>query len=620
MWRRVASQSPTELSESTATDSSEYLNAWTALGKLLASGRSLSGRERNCCFLNLQGSTFADVSAVSGVDFPDDARGLAVVDWDADGDLDLWFSNRTAPRVRFLKNGHASSNGFVSLKLQGTSGNRDAIGARVELMTDDDSTSRLVRSLRAGDGYLSQSDKWLHFGLDKQPTAVAAVVSWPDGRKETFRGLRSNQHYLLVQGSGLPRTVDRRRPVELAASSPELPQTAPEKRIVLPARLPMPDLDFETFDGQVASVESDNRPVLINLWATWCQPCLKEIAEWSDRASAFDDLGVRVLLLSVDKVDQTENKVGVDQVQKLLTQLKSPFQAGFATDATLYRLNVSQQVLTKRIRSLPVPSSFLMDANGDLSVVYKGSMDIETLLADMATLSNQNATHRDLAVPFPGRWYTNPFPPDLMAIPNAFLEQDQPALALNYLNNNLIELIDAATSRGESLDDVANLFVSLGLKFQEQGDEPRVIAALQSATNVQPSHVRARMALAMIYQRSNQLSEAIEQYRSLHSIKPSDPMIANNLAWILATSSDASVRSPQEAIRLAEAVCQQSKRRVPSALDTLAAAYAASGDFERAKSVIREAMQLVQQQGTDDLRRKFSARLQLYEKSQPLVE
>ena len=86
MWRRVASQSPTSLSDS--AEASEYLNAWTALGKLLASGRSLSGRERNCCFLNLGGSTFADVSAVSGFDFPDDARGLAVVDWDADGDLD----------------------------------------------------------------------------------------------------------------------------------------------------------------------------------------------------------------------------------------------------------------------------------------------------------------------------------------------------------------------------------------------------------------------------------------------------------------------------------------------------------------------------------------------------
>jgi len=618
MWRRVASQSPTSLSDS--AEASEYLNAWTALGKLLASGRSLSGRERNCCFLNLGGSTFADVSAVSGFDFPDDARGLAVVDWDADGDLDLWLSNRTAPRVRFLKNGHASGNRFLSLKLQGSNCNRDAIGARVELRTGPESSTRLVRALRAGEGYLSQSDKWLHFGLDEQDSPIVAVVRWPDGRKETFQGLQSNQHYLLVQGSGRARNIDRNRKVELAASSPNIPKAAPEKRIVLPARLPLPKLEYETFDGQVATMEDDNRPVLVNLWATWCQPCLKEIAEWSARASEFDKLGVRVVLLSVDKIDQTENEVGVEQIQKLLTQLKSPFPSGLATDETLYRLNVSQQVLTKRIRSLPVPSSFLLDANGHLSVLYKGGVEFETLLTDMAALPRPADTHRDLAVPFPGRWYTNPFPPDLMAVPTAFLDQNQPALALDYLDNNLLALIDAATSRGESLDDVANFFVSLGLKFQELGDAPRVISALQSATKVQPSHFRARMALAMIYQQTNRMPNAVEQYRALHSIRPTDPMIANNLAWMLATSSDASVRSPREAIRLAETVCQQSKRQVPSALDTLAAAYAAAGDFDRARSIIREAIQLVEKQGKDDLRQKFNQRLQLYQKSQPLVE
>ena len=128
------------------------------------------------------------------------------------------------------------------------------------------------------------------------------------------------------------------------------------------------------------------------------------------------------------------------------------------------------------------------------------------------------------------------------------------------------------------------------------------------------------MALAMIYQQTNRMPNAVEQYRALHSIRPTDPMIANNLAWMLATSSDASVRSPREAIRLAETVCQQSKRQVPSALDTLAAAYAAAGDFDRARSIIREAIQLVEKQGKDDLRQKFNQRLQLYQKSQPLVE
>ena len=70
---------------------------------LLRSGRSFSGNERNCCFLNLNGNRFADISAIAGIDFPDDSRAVCVVDWDFDGDLDFWMLNRTSPRIRFLE-------------------------------------------------------------------------------------------------------------------------------------------------------------------------------------------------------------------------------------------------------------------------------------------------------------------------------------------------------------------------------------------------------------------------------------------------------------------------------------------------------------------------------------
>ncbi|MEE3179012.1 MAG: hypothetical protein VX317_04960, partial [Verrucomicrobiota bacterium] len=72
---------------------------------MINAGRSFSGQERNCIFLNPGSSQaargrFADVSSVTGLDFDDDARALSPVDWDHDGDLDLWISNRNAPRLR----------------------------------------------------------------------------------------------------------------------------------------------------------------------------------------------------------------------------------------------------------------------------------------------------------------------------------------------------------------------------------------------------------------------------------------------------------------------------------------------------------------------------------------
>ena len=135
---------------------SAYLDGWQAVMNLLRSGSSFSGHERNCAFLNcgVQDSVsvprqskiknqkskiqFADVSAASGLDFDDDARALALVDWDHDGDLDLWLANRTGPRLRLMINqtvpAGQPSNRFVALKLRGTTSNRDAIGARVELL------------------------------------------------------------------------------------------------------------------------------------------------------------------------------------------------------------------------------------------------------------------------------------------------------------------------------------------------------------------------------------------------------------------------------------------------------------------------------------------------------
>ena len=65
---------------------------------------------------------------------------------------DLWITNRTAPRVRFLRNNLKSKNGYLAIKLQGNgrSTNRDAIGARIELHLDGEEKKRLVKTLHAG--------------------------------------------------------------------------------------------------------------------------------------------------------------------------------------------------------------------------------------------------------------------------------------------------------------------------------------------------------------------------------------------------------------------------------------------------------------------------------------
>ena len=145
---------------------------------MITRGRSFSGYERNCCFLNLGSETkgssinFADISAASVLNLIDDTRAIIATDWDHDGDLDLWVTNREGPRVRLLRNNleQDQRSGSVSLHLKGTTCNLDAIGAKLTLIMGP---KRMTRALRAGDGFLSQSSKRILFGMKKNISEIA---------------------------------------------------------------------------------------------------------------------------------------------------------------------------------------------------------------------------------------------------------------------------------------------------------------------------------------------------------------------------------------------------------------------------------------------------------------
>ena len=93
---------------------------------------------------------------------------------------------------------------------------------------------------------------------------------------------------------------------------------------------------------------------------------------------------------------------------------------------------------------------------------------------------------------------------------------------------------------------------------------------------------------------------------------PEDDELAHNMARVLATSPDASVRDGALALRLAIAVHNRSGARDPRVLDTLAAAYAASGLMPRARTAAAEAIALARELGQRDMADEISARARAY--------
>jgi len=88
---------------------------------MMKRGRSWSGRERHCAYLNLgdgAASRFVNVSALSGIDFADDGRAICLTDWDHDGDVDSWVSNRSAPQLRLMRNESTGDSRFRKLCVQ----------------------------------------------------------------------------------------------------------------------------------------------------------------------------------------------------------------------------------------------------------------------------------------------------------------------------------------------------------------------------------------------------------------------------------------------------------------------------------------------------------------------
>ena len=147
--------------------------------------------------LNTGKSEFRDIATQVGGGFatPKVARGLAVGDFDNDGDVDLLITTNGGPPWLY-RNDVSNGNHSFQLRLRGTKSNRDAIGAVVRIMTPEGPQSRMVKT---GSSYLSQSELALTFGLGRRQSADRLVVEWPSGATQDFRNLRAGR-YDLTEG------------------------------------------------------------------------------------------------------------------------------------------------------------------------------------------------------------------------------------------------------------------------------------------------------------------------------------------------------------------------------------------------------------------------------------
>ncbi|PYS76400.1 MAG: hypothetical protein DMF66_14960 [Acidobacteria bacterium] len=145
------------------------------------------------------GRAFRDVAAEHGAALKRFylGRGLAVGDYDNDGDPDLLLLNAGEPPV-LLRNDGGNRNHWLGVRLVGTKSNRDGVGARVTVSAGG---ARRSKYLLGGTSYLSASDARLLFGLGASQKADELEVKWPSGQLSTLKNVSADQYVTVREGA-----------------------------------------------------------------------------------------------------------------------------------------------------------------------------------------------------------------------------------------------------------------------------------------------------------------------------------------------------------------------------------------------------------------------------------
>jgi tetratricopeptide (TPR) repeat protein len=192
------------------------------------------------------------------------------------------------------------------------------------------------------------------------------------------------------------------------------------------------------------------------------------------------------------------------------------------------------------------------------------------------------------------------------------------ALIQNNLGNTLArkqlwdEAIDHLQEAVRLRPDYADAYFNLGSVLFQQGRIDQAIAQWHKALAIRPTDAEAHRSVASALRKQGNVKEAIAEYGQALNVVPEDSVALNNLAWILATSSDASMRDGARAVTLAVQAVQASGGRDPNFLRTLAAARAEAGQFAEAVATAETAKALASMQSKPELTSRLEEEITLY--------
>jgi hypothetical protein len=171
---------------------------------------NLTYAQRDLLYENL-GGKFRDVTALAGsaLQATRVGRGLAVADFDNDGNLDVVITSLNQ-RAVLLKNQGLRTGNWIMIRAKGTKSNAFGLGATVTLETAE---GRQVRQINNTASYVSSNDVRLHFGVGGAKVIRQIEILWPSGTRQVLKDVAVNQ-ILVIEEDGGRRAEDGGRRAE----------------------------------------------------------------------------------------------------------------------------------------------------------------------------------------------------------------------------------------------------------------------------------------------------------------------------------------------------------------------------------------------------------------------
>ena len=358
---------------------------------------SLSGNERNHLFLGVDGKQLQDVSGLSGLDHPGDARSFAVFDYNRDGWQDLAVVNANAPLLLLFRNqwgiqGQSQESGpfsvnnppgrtaklalnpvspsrgkVIALRFVGSNhsasaaagrSHRDGIGAKVAVSL---SGMELLREHRAGEGMAAQNSATMLIGIGDRQQADSVSVTWPSRVVQKIGSVPAGRLVTVYEDAG-------QAPVP-AGFVLEPYQVRPTPSLANASRRKTTGRKLVLETGGSQNAKASLR--LYTGMATWCQNCQKEIPQVRRLRSVF---GPGELDMFAVPMDERETK---QDLNAYVTRYQPPYR--LLRDLDAKQVASVQQLLRAELKSDGFPATIVTNRWGDVLAVVSGVPEISLL-------------------------------------------------------------------------------------------------------------------------------------------------------------------------------------------------------------------------------------------------